>query len=643
MDRRAFLKMAGVTAGALTFAGGFSKLVTTADASCGGDIVVPNMLDPNSIPKFVNQFIVPPVFVPRSSGLFEIDASRLSQQILPVKDANGHRTGFGPTNVFAYDGLVNDPITGKRVHFQFTPAGTFDVVKGVPTKVRWTNSLTGAHFLPVDPTLHWANPNGIPKPTSNFPPFPPGYPKAQSPIPMVTHLHGGEVPSIYDGGPDAWFTNSGLTGPTYSTQTYNYPNDQEATTLFYHDHALGMTRLNVYAGLAGFYLIRDPCDKIEPLLPSGKYELPIAIQDRMFFEKDSCGNNDLAFPYVGDVPDVHPYWQPEFFGNTIMVNGQIWPNANVDRGQYRLRFVNGSNARFYTMAFSNGMSFTQIGSDGGYLQKPAILTQLTLAPGERADILVDFSNSAPGTKIVLTNSAPTPFPVGTAPDANTGQIMQFTVGKDKGFKAKKLPSTLNPTLAGSSFPTLPLSTVSKNRILTLTELLDMNSGLSLGLFLNGSMWDAPITELPKVGSTEDWVFANLTGDTHPMHLHLIQFQLVSRQDFDDAAYTTAWLNLNSAGLMNGMLPFNMNYKPKPLDPTPYLVPGTKTAALPSEMGWKDVIQTNPHQVTTIRARFKKQDGMPFGFDATSGPGYVWHCHIIDHEDNEMMRPYKLVK
>ena len=365
--------------------------------------------------------------------------------------------------------------------------------------------------------------------------------------------------------------------------------------------------------------------------------MPIAIQDRMFFQKDSSGNNDLAFPYAGPNPDIHPYWNPEFFGDTIMVNGQAWPNLNVDRGQYRFRLLNGSNARFYSLSLSNGMSFVQIGSDGGYLKSAVKLTKLTMGTGERADILIDFSSVAPGTKIILKNDAPGPFPTGTAADPKTvGQIMQFTIGKDAGFKPKSLPSTLNPTLPGSSFPTL--AQTSLKRVLTLHEYASANGPLAM--FLNGQMWDAAVSETPKVGTTEDWYFANLTMDTHPMHLHLIQFQLVSRQNFNAAKYEADWLAKNKAGLTMGHLPLMKPTVVLPIEP--YLT-GSPTGPDANERGWKDVVRSNPGQVTRIRARFARQDGSPFGFDATEGPGYVWHCHIVDHEDNEMMRPMNLKK
>ncbi len=638
--RRSFLKMTGAVAGTVVAASMLSRLPGRAEAACGMGTMTGTPLDPLAIPKYVNELVIPPLYDLNVSEV-KVDAAKTLQQILPLTRQDGSSTGFGPTTVFAYGGIVKDPATGASVFFRHSPGATFLVTKGRPTNVEWINNITGPHFLPVDPTIHWANPNNIAAPQPPFNAFPPGYLSAQEPVPIVTHLHGGEVPSVYDGGPDVWFTNDGKVGPKFTTRHYVYPNGQEATSMFYHDHALGMTRLNVLAGLAGFYIIQDPKDEIAPLLPSGKFSLPLAIQDRSFYVIDECGNNELAFPNVG-VTAAHPYWSPEFFGDTIMVNGHTWPFVNVDRGQYRLSLLNGSNARFYNLFFDNGMPFIVIGSDGGYLQSPAQINSMILLPGSRAEILVDFSNVAPGTEIIMRNNAAAPFPDGDPADPDTvGQIIMFKVGSNPGFAPRTLPALLNPTLKGPKFPTLGAE--GHTRILTLNEQLDPVTGNPLGLFLNGQMWDAPVSEIPKNNTTENWFFVNLSADAHPMHLHLVQFQIVSRQDFDKNRYLTDWLNLNRDGLTDGMLPFKMDWETKVLPFEPYLIPGTQTFALPEEKGWKDVIRAMPNQVTQIRVRFKKQDGLPYEFDPSEGPGYVWHCHIVDHEDNEMMRPMLVKK
>jgi spore coat protein A len=553
------------------------------------------------------------------------------------------------TNVWGYGGMAENAVTGASLGYvQSAPGLTFEAVRDMPIKVKWVNNITSPYMLPVDPTIHWANPNNYPAPTPPFSSYPSGYPEAQGTVPLVTHLHGSETPSYYDGTPDEWFTANGTHGIEYYTYektdsnaaVYYYPNEQPATTLWYHDHALGLTRLNVMSGLAGFYLLRDlnsSSDYVASLLPTGNYEMPLVIQDRAFYNDGS-----LWFPTVGTNPDINPYWQMSFLGNTIMVDGKVWPNMNVSRGQYRFRLLDASNSRIYQLSFvdtqtNTALTFTQIGSDGGYLKTAANMTELLISPAERMDILVDFSSLAPGTKVLLKNTALT----APATEVQTvGQIMQFTVSADEGVKPKALPALLNPTLVGPTFPTLPTPT--KKRILTMF-LVNGPDGPEQFL-LNGQMWGGEISELPVVGTTEDWIIVDLTRiAAHPIHLHLIQFQIVSRQDINATQYATDWIALQRQALGNSsaMPPWPYKFTPEELPIEPYLL-GTATPAPPNEQGWKDTVLTNPFTVTVIRVRFAQQDGSPFSFDATQGPGYVWHCHILDHEDNEMMRPYKLI-
>lgn len=592
--------------------------------------VVVTKISPETIPKFVNQLTgPPPVYVAKDSDghNYTVDVSEFMQQILPPP--------MPMTKVWGYGGLTKDAVSGELLGYvKNSPGPTFEVTRWKWINVKWVNNLTGSHMFAVDPTLHWANPNNMPHMMNDMemPAFPPGFSEAQSPIPIVTHLHGGEVHSNNDGGPTAWWTSDGKHGSTYATTVstdanaavYHYPNQQPAATLWYHDHALGITRLNVMSGLAGFYLIRDSNDSMASLLPSGKYEVPLVIQDRMFMSDGS-----FYFPSEGNNPSEHPYWGPEFFGDVIMVNGLVWPNMNVDQGQYRFRILDGSSARFYNLSFSNGMSFVQIGSDGGYLKSPASMTSLLIAPGERCDILVDFSGIPAGTKIVLKNDARAPFPDGDPALPNsTSVIMQFTVGSTAGSKAKTLPTILNPSL-NETWPTLPTPNVT--RVFTLTEVMGENGPLEI--LLDGQKWSAPVSEQPVLGTTEEWVIVNPTADTHPIHLHLVQFQLVSRQKFDIDSYYENWTDVN------GMPPLtsptiNINW----MD---YLE-GSPESPHPNELGWKDTVKMNPGEVTIIRVRFAPIDGSAsYPFDATSGPGYVWHCHILDHEDNEMMRPFEV--
>lgn len=593
---------------------------------------MPTPLDPKTIPKFVNQLVVPPVYEP--TVVRDIDTNRVishdycvtisqfSQQLLPPE--------FPETTVWGYGGKVRNPETGDILpDFKSTPGPTFEAIRHVPINVQWINNLVEPNPLAVDPTIHWADPNKMGMPMPPFPPFPPGFPLAQSPVPIVVHLHGGEIEPASDGYPEAWFTaGEAMTGPAYEKSLYHYVNKQEPATLWYHDHTLGITRLNVYMGLAGFYLLRDPRNPLDgkhSKLPRGKYDIPIVIQDRSFNDDGS-----LSYPTTGVNPEVHPYWRSTFVGNTIMVNGKVWPNFDVEPRQYRFRILNGSNTRFYNLAFSNQTPFIQIGTDGGYLPKPVQLMSLLIAPGERVDILVDFSNLTSGTKLTLTNTANAPFPNGNPPDQQTtGQVMQFTVLSKPVITPPPLPKVLNV------LPRLRCI----NKVRTLTLFVAGNPAKPVELLLNGQKWHAPVSELPLVGATEDWQIVNLTGGAHPIHLHLIQFRLVSRQDFLASKYTNDWLTLN------GQPPFDHPTKVLPIEP--YLLDGPINPPA-HENGWKDTIQAYPGQITTIRVRFAPQDiacTVPginyFPFNPSAKPGYVWHCHMLDHEDNEMMRPYKV--
>ena len=305
-------------------------------------------LDPTTIPKWENTITgPPPVYVETSPDYYVVNVSQFNQTILPPS------MGL-QTTVYGYGGLAKDAVTGQPLGFvRNSPGPSFEAQRDTAVKVKYVNDLTGSHMFAIDPTIMWANPNLMATPASPFAGFPPGYPTAQSPIPICVHLHGGEVPATVDGGPDAWFTSNGIHGtrvytaePTdINAAVYQYPNTQEAATLWYHDHALGMTRLNVVGGMAGFYFLRDPASTVEPLLPQGKYQVPLAIQDRAFND-----DGTFDFPIQPTNPDVHPYWGPEFFGDTIMVNGLVWPKMDVDRAAYRFRILDGSTARFYNLS-----------------------------------------------------------------------------------------------------------------------------------------------------------------------------------------------------------------------------------------------------------------------------------------------------
>jgi FtsP/CotA-like multicopper oxidase with cupredoxin domain len=636
---------------------------------------VQTVLDPTLIPKFVDPMPFPPALMGTSTTPatpIVVTMSEFQQQILPAgMYPPGYEAG---TYVWGYNGGY--------------PGPTIVAIRGTPTHVKYVNHLYHAdgsplvlqEFLYPDQTTHWANPlNG---PTSD--PY-------AGPVAACVHLHGGEVPSAFDGGPDMWFTPNvpgRITGKGFVTDQYTYPNSQEACTMFYHDHLLGMTSQNVYAGMAAFYLLVDPAHTIAGL-PGGAgdhaadqyghpYDFGVALQDKMF---DTNGQE--YFDHVGINPE-HPSWVPEMFGNAIVVNGRTWPYLEVEPRRYRIRFVNGSTARFYRFKLEEqdthapGPVFWQIASDQGFLDHPVKVSDagdpnsitLLMAPGERTEIVVDFAGFA-GERLVMVNDAPAPFPDGDLVDAQTSVLMQFRVGHE-------VTGGSDPSVAMSSGlglrPSNPIEhipAVPRVRALTLNE--DIGAGGPLDMHLNNTMWDATPTEGLRAGDTEVWEIINLTADTHPMHTHLMAIQILDRQGFDKPGYLLAYtpsgmgagppLSSGYNSLGDPLSGYKLGGNP---DVTPYLV-GAPIPPDDNERGWKDTFRMNPDQVTRILVRVGPQDALakaaaasppitmgpdvnlyPFepwttmgqtdAFGYPGGEGYVWHCHITDHEDNEMMRP-----
>jgi spore coat protein A len=416
-------------------------------------------------------------------------------------------------------------------------------------------------------------------------------------VPIVTHLHGGHVESESDGEPEAWFTPGfAQRGPTFAKEVYRYDNDQDAATLWYHDHALGLTRLNVGAGLAGFYLIRDENeDRLG--LPAAETEIPLLIQDRTF----AAGGELFIASHPAHAAAPHPSIQPEEFGAGILVNGMLWPYATVEPRRHRLRFLNGSDSRFYSLAFEPRVAFVMIGTDAGLLESPVVLDRLVLAPAERADVIVDFSHSSVrGRTVILVNTAPTPFPKGDPPDPRTtGRVMAFRVASSAPKDASRIPDRLRREPLPELRPTAPI------RELVLFEGKDQHGRLKtlLGTLREGAKtWHDPVTEDPLLGAVEAWDIYNTTGDTHPIHVHLVRFRVVSHRRFDGEP--------KASGMLEKIRWLE--------DDRP---PGAE------ERGPKDTVRVPPGTRTRIVARFDR-------------PGrFVWHCHILSHEDHEMMRPF----
>jgi spore coat protein A len=541
------------------------------------------LLNPGSQPRFVNQLPIPSIIDGRNGGLFTIGISQFDQWLGLIDPVTNQKLN---TTVWGYNGSY--------------PGPTILAKKDMPIQVFWQNNLVNGshkpipHLLPIDPTIHWALENE------------PGWQTLG--VPVVTHLHGGHTESASDGLPEAWFTpnfsRKGIDFIKGDAQPYYYSNTQQAATLWYHDHALGITRLNVYAGLAGFYLNTDANEmnlQNTGKLPASPYDIGLAIQDRMF-----TNEGKLFYPSTPEQEEQQlslPSVLPEFFGDFILVNGMAWPVLDVEPRQYRFRVLNGSDSRFYNLALSSGQPFNQIGTDDGFLNAPVSQQQMLLGPGERKDIILDFSSPALwGQMIIMHNNAKTPFPKGEPADPQTtGQIMAFRVNKpiNPNYPLTPLPSTLRP-------PIVPLQTTLAARKLVLFEAEDEFDRLKpmLGTFDNGVLqWHDPITENPKLNDTEIWEIYNNTMDAHPIHLHLVSMQLVNRQKFHA-----------EIDEQNGK-PYNVRLIGQPSLPAP------------EERGWKDTWVMYPGEVTRVIATFDLE-GL-----------YAWHCHILSHEDHEMMRPY----
>jgi spore coat protein A len=434
------------------------------------------------------------------------------------------------------------------------PGPTFEARRGQSILVEWANELPRKHFLPIDHTLHGA--------------------EAEKPeVRTVVHLHGGKTGPESDGYPEDWFVPG-------KSATCHYPNQQEATSLFYHDHAMGITRLNAVTGLMGLYLIRDEFE-VSLHLPKGAYEIPLVIFDRSFRP-----DGQMYYPVSGK-PGAP--WVSEYYGSAILVNGRIFPYLEVEPRKYRFRLLNSSNGSFYRLSLSeegtttsDSLDFFQIGSEQGFLEAPAKISTLILGPGERADLIVDFSGRA-GKELFLRTDA--------------AVFMQFRVSSQRVNDDSSLPSALRP------IPRIPENTAVATRELTIADYQN-RLGQSSVMLLNGRHWDMPVTETPVLNSTEIWSFINLTDDSHPIHLHMVRFQVLDRRPFDLTVYQ----------LTRKIV---------------YTGPPVMLAA--NEMGWKDTVRVDPMTVTRIIVKFE-------GFTGR----YVWHCHMLEHEDNEMMRPYQVL-
>jgi len=639
-------------------------------------------LHPGDVDKYQTTMLIPPVMPiagkiqqkgGRNLDYYEISMKQFPQQILPAE--------FNATTVWGYG---PEPGSRNGVYIHNAPSLTIEAKFNEPVRIKWINDLKDAdgnclpHLLPVDQTLHWANPPGGDAARDTRPVFTDTPGVYEGPVPIVTHVHGAVgVGDESDGYPEAWYLPDCTVPEGYATEgtwydffagkakakfgatwgkgyaTFQYPNEDRASTNWYHDHTLGMTRQNVYAGPAGFFIIRGgpdgddavrdsrtgakaklpgPAPKPNDRFPPNKtyFEIPIVIQDRSFNEDGSLFYPDsrvffdgIAGPYIPD-SDISPQWNPEFFGNMIIVNGRTWPFQVVEQRRYRLRFLNGCQSRFLILDFDDivDVQVTAIGNEGGFLKEPVDITgsnsnQLLMGPAERYDLIVDFTNVPVGRHVLHNVGPDEPFGGGVpgmdfmpADPESTGQIMEFrvvaTVGADPTTPAKflQLPATA------------PLPDANKVRPLALLEQLseffpDAPAEILLGNFPDATqpnkwmkrLWSVSDKDMenPAAGSIEVWELYNGSVDAHPIHVHEVIFEVVNRQK----------IIVNEDAM------------------TVELIPNTERPPEPWETGFKDTVIVYPGEVTRIKAKFEK-------------PGqYVWHCHILEHEDNEMMLPYRV--
>ena len=510
-----------------TGGGSFQGVGTT----CGGSSC------PLNLEPFVDALPIPAVAQPVTgspggAATYEIAMRQVTQQL--------HRD-LPPSTVWGY----GDGPSGATY-----PGPTIEATANEQVTVTWINDITDdmgqplQHYFTVDTCPHGANDQSAR---------------------TVVHLHGAHAPAEFDGYPEDTF----LPG---AQDVYIYPNNQLPATLWYHDHALGITRLNVYLGLAGFYLVRDAFEQSLDL-PSGEFEIPMLIQDKAI-------NADGSLEY----PEQ---WVDHFVGDQIVVNGKVWPYLDVKQGKYRFRILNGSGSRTLTLGLSeSGMQFQQIGTDGGLLPDTVSLDEITLGPAERADVVLDFASFAPGTEIIMTNSAPAPFP-GTPGVGVVPNVMKFIVQ------------------AGSGDTTpLPVTLRALNRIAEADAIQERDFVLRIGTdactgtswLINGLTWD-DITEYPELGTTEIWSFINRSAMTHPMHMHLVMFQTLDRQPFQVVGEDI-------------------------------VTTGPPEPPAANEDGWKDTIRVPPNTITRVIAHFTDYTGK-----------FAYHCHILEHEDHEMMRQF----
>ena len=540
LTRRDFIRHAGALAGACALADAWRTASATMPMparTSAAMLAAPKvpLINPASLARFVDPLPIP--------SLARATSQR-PHPAYPHRNLPCYRMEMRECKVSLHRDIPATRLWGYNGQF---PGPTIATRRGEPMLVEWINALPSAHFLPIDHSLHGAEHD-------------------QPEVRTVTHVHGARVAAKDDGFPDDWFT------PGHSA-SYHYPNGQDAATLWYHDHAMGITRLNIYAGLFGAYIVRD-AEELALNLPAGDYDIPLMLCDRLVAQ-----DGQLYYP-VSDDPDAP--WVMQCLGNLVLCNGKVFPYLEVEPRRYRFRLINVANTRFFDLSLSHDQAMQQIASDQGLLPAPLERARIELYPAERADVVIDFATFA-GKSLRLRHESQ--------------GIVEFRVRNTVRRDMSALPASLRPVARID-----PAASV-HDRILTLNETDDAN-GNAMQMLLDGKRWSDPVTENPHQNSVETWSFVNLTGDAHPIHLHLVRFQVIDRRPFD----LFAW-NAHRKLVFTG----------------PPVLPE------PQELGWKDTVRADAGMVTRIAMRFEGEPGR-----------YVWHCHFLEHEDNEMMRPFDVL-
>jgi len=711
--------------------GGSSKVtapaVTTATTPPAAPAPIYNPLNPEKLQQFANAFVEIPI-APKDTASPTTYTVNVRQGTwdFGLRDRDG--------------GILKNPLTGQPIVtktwgydingvFLGIYGPTVEATKGTALTFNYINNLrdevngvkgTGTyltkHLLQLDYTLDGTDA---------------GEPECR----ITTHLHGGDVPYTSDGHPDAWATNDPAIqakwvkaadpsigfpgrGATNQLPPYTYPNNQESATIWFHDHSMGITRLNAYAGVAAFYLVKDPvaegagvlanlpkgryANPVAPTLQSDEFDLPVVLQDKTFTEDGA-----LVFPTFVNL-GVYTYnalhdssgnalasIRPEMFGNVVVVNGKAWPYKSVKTQVYRFRFVNGSDSRMYNLWFQDADTgeiitpdaaheaaptltwpVVQIAAEQGYADAAIDVATgpcndgLLLPNGSRADILVDFGHPVfKGRNIVLRNDCPAPFSgefgqaatdFTTLDPKFTGRIMLFkvanTIGTPSPLLAASGPATSVRTslVPYGAYPHLTPTRAAGPRLVDMQErkdpvnaFLDPTTGLVTFrtiLVLNNKMFRAPITEKPELNSVEEWVFINSTPDVHPMHIHLTKFEVIEKGYIDNLTYPDAYTPADSFGLPTVATEDAFIPNAEPGDPADSAKPGSLYRVATNEARiWKDTVMVPP-------AASPLESGSPVirpgyvrvraKFNALGA--YMWHCHILSHEENEMMRSFLVV-